>query len=230
VRHLLFPVIGLALVATFLGAADTKDSSVVAATRKKLQTKINVEYSNTPLKEVLGDLKQQVADAAGGEVSFYLAPGVSMNQTITFKAKDKPVVEVLDGMFKKNGLGYIISKKKDRYEGWVQIKQGKERGDELTAEKAKPADKTSAKNKPAPKGKTEKKEKPASKPKPEDDPDKDEKNAARKLSFAETLIGDGKTEKAKERLQDIIQMYPKTKAAASARALLKQLNEKPDDN
>jgi autotransporter-associated beta strand protein len=39
------------------------------------------------------------------------------------------LAEVFDGMFKKNGLGYIvISGKNNGYDGSIQIKQGKERG------------------------------------------------------------------------------------------------------
>ena len=54
---------------------------------------------------------------------------LGVQRTLQNVAKDKSVEEVLDGMFKKNGLGYIvISKKNNAYDGLVQIKQGPERG------------------------------------------------------------------------------------------------------
>ena len=49
--------------------------------------------------------------------------------------------------------------------------------------------------------------------------------AAAKLSLAKMLQKAGKLDKAKERYQDIIKMYPKTRAAEEARALLKDLGK-----
>jgi FimV-like protein len=54
----------------------------------------------------------------------------------------------------------------------------------------------------------------------------DEKNdelAATKLKFAKSLIDDGKKDKARERLQEIIKKYPKSNAAEEAKELLKKL-------
>ena len=46
----------------------------------------------------------------------------------------------LDGMFKKNGLGYyVISAKNNAYDGSILIKQGKERGFKLAGDDPKPA-------------------------------------------------------------------------------------------
>ena len=55
--------------------------------------------------------------------------GVLRNQTITYKAKDKSVEDILDEMLKKPDLGYIIiSKKGNAYDGLVQVRKSKERG------------------------------------------------------------------------------------------------------
>ncbi len=59
--------------------------------------------------------------------------------------------------------------------------------------------------------------------KPVDDAERSEKSAASKLKFAKQLAEDGRTEKARERYQEIIKDYPKTKAAREARQLLNKL-------
>jgi hypothetical protein len=50
-----------------------------------------------------------------------------------------------------------------------------------------------------------------------------EKAAAQKLEFARSLAKDGKTDKAKDRLRELIRAYPGTKAAAEAEQLLATL-------
>jgi hypothetical protein len=47
-----------------------------------------------------------------------------------------------------------------------------------------------------------------------------EKAAAQKLEFAKALVKDGKAEKAKERLKELIKDYPGTNAAAEAEKIL----------
>jgi S1-C subfamily serine protease len=70
-------------------------------------------------------------------------------------------------------------------------------------------------------------------PKPDDKPapakdaavekaEKDEKAAQAKLAFAESMIKD-RPERARERLEEIVKNYPKTKAAADAKALLQKM-------
>ena len=58
---------------------------------------------------------------------------------------------------------------------------------------------------------------------PASDPSKLEQVAAGKLNLAKMLADGGKTEKARERYQEIIQKYPKTEAAGEAKQLLSQL-------
>ena len=56
---------------------------------------------------------------------------------------------------------------------------------------------------------------------PEDDADENERVAGRRLQLAKELQDDGKAEKARDVLQEIVKKYPKTKAAEEAQKLLK---------
>ena len=58
-------------------------------------------------------------------------------------------------------------------------------------------------------------------PKPPDE----ERKAASKLEFARTLAMDGKLEKAKTYCEEILESYPKTKAAEGAQQLLEKLKK-----
>jgi hypothetical protein len=223
------------LVALAVWGKETKDTTKAAEARKKLQQKVTVDYTDMSLQDVVDDLKTQVA---GLGIRLDTAHGVSQNIKIKFKAADKTLAEVLDGMFKKNGLGYVVvSEEGTAYDGTLLIKQGKERGYALGQE----PDKSSPKEKPKPGSrKTAKKDKPAENPSPpptakekdpekaadktEDDEEKAEREANQKLNFAKTLAHEGKTARAKQRLEDLIAKYPKTKAAREAKELLKDLD------
>jgi type II secretory pathway component GspD/PulD (secretin) len=111
-----------------LHAADKGDDDTPAAkkTRELLAQKVTCDYKDTPLREVVDDLKDQIK---GLHVQIDSKGGVSANTTITYTGKDVPLTDALDAMFKKNGLGFlVISKKGNAYDGILQIKQGKERG------------------------------------------------------------------------------------------------------
>ena len=119
-------------------------------------------------------------------------------------------------MLKKPGLGYfVVSKDKDRYDGWIKITRGEERGWPKGQE---PKDKGATAKAP-PKAAPQPSEKPA------DDPDKAEKAAAGKLEFARSFLKDGKIDKAKQRFQDIVTQYPNTKAAEEAKKELDKLGK-----
>jgi hypothetical protein len=112
-------------------AQDKKpsDSPIVARTRKKLEANISVEFKD----ERLGDLIKELEDK--GEVKFRLDTkgGVSQNMSFTYKAEEKPLKDILDEMFKGKGVGYVIHRKQnanDRYEGYIDIVAGDQRGDE----------------------------------------------------------------------------------------------------
>ena len=124
---LLVLVPSLALVAGLVVAQSKREPPSVVAARKKLQTRISVEFNNTRLEECLEEIKSQVEG-----LNFYRGVGVSKNLTITYVGKDQTVDQVLRGMFKGKGLGYVIhraTKPGDRYDGWIQIVQGDVFGD-----------------------------------------------------------------------------------------------------
>jgi hypothetical protein len=114
------------------GAQDKKpaDSPIVARTRKKLEANISIEFKDERLKDLIKELEDK------GEVKFRLDTkgGVSQNMSFTYKAEEKSLKDILDEMFKGKGLGYVIHRKQnnnDRYEGYIDIVQGDQRGDEV---------------------------------------------------------------------------------------------------
>jgi hypothetical protein len=241
VRRFIIPSTFLTVLITAVMAADKpKDTPKAASSRAKLKEKVTVDYTDMSLREVVEDLKTQIQ---GLPMRIDAKGGVSGNIKITYSAKDKPLEAVLDGMFKKNSLGYfVLSKQGDSEDGSIFItNRGTERGyragdepDKTTKGKSKDDDKTAMKDKkgkPGGKDKTDAREKKAAKDKADaadkndDDPDKQEEAATRKLTFAQTLAEDGKTARAKARLEEIIEKYPKTKAAVAAKELLKKLDK-----
>ncbi len=106
----------------------TADTPKAAATRKVLKKKITVNFKDERLKDALDEIQDQAK-----QFRYRLKPVVvSGNTAITYKGTNVTIEEALDGMFKKNGLGYVvISHKGDAYDGGVFIIQGKERGNPL---------------------------------------------------------------------------------------------------
>ena len=154
------------------------------------------------------------------EVKFYYASGVSKNQAISYAAKDKPAKDVLDEVFKKQGLGYLFNKKAmDRQEGWIQIVQGDERGDEMKKEST--PTKVPTKTPPKPPAKAD-----SAPMKAEASGADDEKAASAKLRQAKSFLENGQPEDAKDYYEQVIKRYPKTKAAAEAKELLEKLKKK----
>jgi len=123
VGRLIVASCALLVFAAGLRAADTPKA---AAARQKLKMKISVDFKDTPLKDVKDELSEAVP---GLRFRLDTKGGVSMNRKITYMADNKPMDQVLDEMFKKEGLGYfVISQTGNAYDGTVLIKQGKERG------------------------------------------------------------------------------------------------------
>ena len=233
VRSRILTLITMGVVFSLAWSAE-KDTPAAAATRKKLQTKISVEYKDVSLMEIKDDIKQKVNDATGMDLSIYLdgPGGVSGNSTLSYSAKDKTVAEILDGMLKPSDLGYVVISKgyktyNNRYDGWLLIVKGKERGYPETEDTGK---ESAAKEKVKEKASSEKpKTKPAvekpSADKPEDDADKFEREAGRQLKYAKTYIEDGKNDVAIKKLKEIVKKYPKTKPAEEAKGLLEKLEK-----
>lgn len=112
--------------------ADDDDTPAAAKTRKLLKKKISVEFKDTRLEDAMNEIKDEVKGfkflLRSGNVE---KGGVSRNLTITYKAKDKTVEQILDEMLKKPDLGYIVisdPKKNASYDGLVEIRKSKERG------------------------------------------------------------------------------------------------------
>jgi autotransporter-associated beta strand protein len=128
-------VVALALAATIAATsfsrADDKaagdDTPKAAATRKLLKKKISISFKETPLKDVVEEIKEE--HVPGLSIRLDTRGGVSQNQAITYKGTGVTLEQAFDEMFKKNGLGYIvISGKNNAYDGSILIRQGKERG------------------------------------------------------------------------------------------------------
>jgi hypothetical protein len=114
-----------------LSAADDNDTPKAAAARKLLKTKVSADYKDTPLKEIIEDLQDQIKDKTKKSLGVRVDTrhGVSQNTKFTYKADNKPLEEILDEMFKKNDLGYIvISQRGDAYDGTLLIVKGSVRG------------------------------------------------------------------------------------------------------
>ncbi|HEY7329346.1 MAG TPA: hypothetical protein VH592_17020 [Gemmataceae bacterium] len=112
-------------------AAQQNDTPKAAATRKLLKTKVSVEYKDTTLSDVVDDIKDQIKDKSKKVLGVRVdnKGGVSNNTKFTYKADDKPLEEVLDEMFKKNDMGYIvISQQGTAYDGTLLIVKGSARG------------------------------------------------------------------------------------------------------
>jgi hypothetical protein len=215
-----------------LWAADKppKDTFAAAATRKKLETAISVEFDETRLEDVAKEIAEKVKDATGRELSFKLdnVGGISNNYKLTYNAEKKPVTVILDELFKPHDMGYIVISDKyktynNRYDGWVLIVKGKERG---YPEGVNPTAAEDPKDKADPgKDKPVVKEDPNKDKPPVENPDKDEMMAATRLKLARLLANGGKPEKAIVYCEEILKNYPKTKAAAEAKELLEKLKK-----
>lgn len=199
--------------------SDAKESAAVTKAKQKLaETRIasaDCDFKDEPLESVLKKLVKESA-----ELSFYFDNGVPRHKSITYTLKEeKPLKDVLDEMFKKYDLGYVIHRKDkeaDRYEGWLLIKLSNERGDEGSGKDAK------KESKPAKGAAADKSSGSSDKPsKPSEVGDED--RAAAKLKRARTFVEMGLKDDAKEYCEEIIKKYPKSKAAEEAKELLEKL-------
>jgi predicted metal-dependent phosphotriesterase family hydrolase len=119
----------LALTLT-AGAEDKKTEETAAAkkTRDLIKKKITVEFKNTAMSSAMDEIKDEVKG-----LNIVFGTGVSRNKTITYKAKDKPVSDILNDICKEVGIGWIVvsdPKPKASYNGAVQLRVGNERGTE----------------------------------------------------------------------------------------------------
>jgi hypothetical protein len=126
-----FGLLTLLLALPMTPAADPpKDTSAAAFTRtKKLKGKITVDFKNEMLKEIFKEISGQLEDAKLGALSVHYGTGISGNTKVSYAGKDVTVETAIDEILKQLDLGYIVvSKEKDRYDGWLEIVKGTERG------------------------------------------------------------------------------------------------------
>src|SRR5690242_4213836 len=104
----LFAVCLMGLVNGYAADKDD-DTPKAAATRKLLKTKVTVNFKDTPLKDIIEEIQDQVQDKTKKKMGVRVdnKGGVSNNTKFTYKADDEPLDELLDKMFKKNDLGYV---------------------------------------------------------------------------------------------------------------------------
>ncbi len=208
----------LGFFAVMPGKAQTaKESALSAKTRDRLKEKISLDMKNEMLRDVLKEISGALTDLKKGALSNYPDQGVSLNSRITVKAKDKSVEEILDEALKPLDLGYVIvSKPGDRYDGWLLLKKGSQRGDDTPADgKEKKKEESKVK---------EKKEMPDKKETKSEAGD-EEKDATRLLNNAKNYVSFKKPEKAKEVLKELLEKHPNSKAADEAKTLLEKLDK-----
>ena len=206
-------------LAVMPGEAQTaKESALSAKTRDRLKEKISLDMKNEMLRDVLKEISGALTDLKKGALSNYPDQGVSLNSRITVKAKEKSVEEILDEALKPLDLGYVIvSKPGDRYDGWLLLKKGSQRGDDTPADgKEKKKDDSKVK---------EKKEMPEKKEAKADTGGDTEKDATRLLNNAKFYVSSKKPEKAKEVLKELLEKHPNSKAADEAKTLLEKLDK-----
>jgi len=114
---------------------SAQDSPAAKATRKRLQTKLTVEYKEVGTKDVFDDLKREM----DGKVAFKIDnnSGISNNAKLTYKANAKTLEQILNDLSDKYEFGYVvISNPKDKSDGAILIRKGKgkERGYEAGKE------------------------------------------------------------------------------------------------
>lgn len=110
--------------------AATSDSPAATLTRTKLlKAKVTLSVKEAPLREVLKECAAQVDMQAERPVLWTYAAGVPAGKAVTYNCKDKSLEQVLDELFGRLGLGYVVLSMDDQpRDGWVQITQGAERG------------------------------------------------------------------------------------------------------
>lgn len=219
----------LAAVGPAVQAADPppKDTTAAAYTRtKKLKGKVTLDVKNDFLKAVFEEITSQLQDQKLGQLAVHNGVGVSLNTRVTYACKDATVEEALDGLLKQLDLGYhVVSKEKDRYDGWIELNKGTHRGypPGVTAPKTDPKTEPT---KPDPKiePKVEpKKPDPKVEPKTPVSDDPDEKQARSRLDLAKECIEMGKKEDAARLLKYVVKNFPKTKAAEEAKELMEKV-------
>jgi hypothetical protein len=211
-------------------AADTPENPRVKATREKmLPAKLKLDIDKKMLRGIItDDLPAAVKEAAGGlTLKIEPAPGQGVTLTSSFGPfkGEMTLEEVLNKICEDKSWGWYVNvgPAADQKNGSIFLTTNpKERG---YKEGTGPGAKEVAK-KDDPKTKDKPKDKPKEKTK--DDPPKTsdaDKDAAELLTKAKVNISLKQTDKAKTMLNEIIEKYPDTKAAADAKKLLEKIGK-----
>lgn len=210
--------------------AFAADTTLAKNTRTKLlKAKITVDFKEEMLRDILDEIKGQLNDQGLPTLGVKFETGVSQNQRLTIKAENKPVEEILGEILAVNKLGFIVvSKSGDRYDGWIEIRRGDERGwpagEEPKGEELAQATETDPEPEPKPM--------PEPMPEPEEEPatrpmrDKEqllERIANQHYSLALTYMDANRNDKARTKFEFIIEVYPDTQAATAAKDHLQEL-------
>ena len=197
----LFLVCSAALLLALPAAAQPpKDTRLAEFTRERyLKVKVTIEAKDVPLRELLKEFAAQVNmdKEFDHPVMWTYADAALGDKKITFTCTDKPIEDALKELGEKEKFGWFVISQEDHLrDGWVRITAGKETGfGSLGA---------------------------AAAPKPEDE---DETKAAARLGVAKEHLEKNRNASAKAVLTGIIDKFPKSKAAAEAKALLEKLDK-----
>ncbi len=102
-------------------------SDAATATRKLMKKRVTVSYDKTRLADVLADLQHQVK---GLHFQLDKDGGVSESLPVSYQAKNQRLGWVLDGVFEKLGLGFVLQSEPDgEHDGWLLVRAGRERGE-----------------------------------------------------------------------------------------------------
>ncbi len=102
-------------------------SSAARRTQRLMRRRVTVSYDNTRLADVLADLKKQAKDL---KWTLDTSAGASEDLTVSYQAKEQRLGMVLDGLFDRMGLGYVIlSDPESPKDGELLIRPGSERGE-----------------------------------------------------------------------------------------------------
>jgi hypothetical protein len=116
---------------------STAKLSAAELTRTKLlKTKVTGSFQEVRLGDILKELGDQVDMKGEQPVMWAYGKGFPYTQKVSLDFTDKPLDVVLDLLLKKAGdsLGYVVvSKEGDKYDGWVRLTTGGERGAEKDA-------------------------------------------------------------------------------------------------
>ncbi len=196
--HAVFVILAAAAISGQPAARVAPDTPAAEHTRTKyLKAKVEGEFKDAALRDVLKEFAHQVDTQLEHPVMWTYADAKAGNLKVTFSCKNKTLEDVLDDLCTKLKLGYfVISDAQHPRDGWVRITMGTERGIGSLGPKAEP--------KPG---------------------DEDEEKAALRLKVAKQQLDKGNAATAKAVLKKLVDLVPKTKAAAEAKSLLEKLDK-----